>query len=225
MDPSWHQVDLKDRQEVISAFSTELLTQIGHVEDLALVKVTVSWDDLIQGLKNREYEAILSPMTPYLFNAKEFRFSSVYLPLGPVLVVPAHSAIRSMDHLSGKQIAIIGDPSDDLFLRQIPGVWVRYYPSDAAALNALMQGVIDGALIDVITATAYCNDLYQGDIEIVSSPLTDEGLRLIALYDTADDLIQQFDRGLRTLRNNGFYEQLLHKWSLRLHAPLEGSGL
>lgn len=216
VDPSWHFADLKDRDDTVSAFSTELLTEIGQIEDLAFVKVTVSWDDLIAGLKNGEYEAILSSMSPYLFNEKEFSFSTTYLPLGPVLVVPENSSIHSMENLAGKQIAIIGDPSDDLFLRRIPGVLTRYYPSDAAALNAMLNGTIDGALIDLITATAYCNDLYQGSIKIVSDPLTDKGLRLITLYKQSEDLIKKFDNGLHKMKSDGRYEKLLNKWSLNL---------
>ncbi len=216
VDPSWHLANFKDRDDTVSAFSTELLTEIGHIEDLAFVKVTVSWDDLIEGLKGGEYEAILSSMSPYLFNEKEFSFSAIYLPLGPVLVVPANSSIHSMTDLAEKQIAIIGDPSDDLFLRQIPGVLVRYYPSDAVALNAMINGTIDGALIDVITATAYCNDLYQGSIKIVSDPLTDKGLRLITLYGQSEDLIKKFDEGLHKMKSDGRYKKLLHKWSLNL---------
>lgn len=216
VDPSWHFAPLKDRDDTVSAFSTELLTEIGHIEHLAFVKVTVSWDDLIEGLKNGEYEAILSSMSPYLFNEKQFSFSTTYLPLGPVLVVPAHSSIHSIENLVGKQIAIVGDPSNDLFLRQSPGVLIRYYPSDVAALNAMLSSTIDGALMDVMTATAYCDDLYKGSIKIVSDPLTDKGLRLITLYGQSEDLIEKFDAGLHKMRSDGRYEKLLHKWSLSL---------
>ncbi len=214
IDPSWAPLQLPDRQESITAFSTELLTEIGQLEKIPFVRVTVNWDALLQGLKEQEYEAILSSMPPYLFNQKLFDFSEIYLSLGPVLVVSTSSSIDSIDHLQGKEIAVITGSSNDLLLQKTPGVLIRYSPSNALALNDIISGTVEGALIDVLTATAYCNDLYQGKLKIVSPPLTDEGLRFITLYGKADDLVKKFNTGLDKLKKDGTYNNLLTKWGI-----------
>lgn len=214
IDPSWYPMQFGNLENNVTAFSTELLSAIGEKEKIAFSKISVGWEDLMQGLQKDEYEAILSSMPPYLFNQKLFSFSSVYLPVGPVLVVRSSSTIDSMDSLQGKEIAVVTGSSADLILEKSPGVLIRYYESTPQMLDALLKETIDGALIDVLSATAYLRDLYQKELKIVTAPLTDEGLRLITKYNTAPKLIKKFDAGLKKLRDEGSYNQLLDKWGL-----------
>jgi polar amino acid transport system substrate-binding protein len=214
IDSSWYPLEFGERTNNVTAFSTELLTEIGKTEKIAFVKLTVNWDTLLEGLKKKNYEAILTSMPPYIFNEKLFDFSEVYLPLGPVLVVPVASTASSLQDLSGKEIAIIAGSSSSFLLEPIPGVLIRDYGSVAQALNSLASGAIDGALIDILSAVAYCKDLYQGSLKIVTPPLTDEGLRLVALHGGAPELISGFNRGLQRIKKSGSYDELLAKWGL-----------
>lgn len=214
VDDSWYPLDFDMRTNNVTAFSTELLTQIGKVEKIPFVKVSVNWDTLMEGLKKEEYEAILTSMPPYIFNEKLFDFSDIYLPLGPVLVVPIGSMIHSLDNLSGKEIGVISGSSSQLILEGSSGVLIRSYDSIPKALNDIADGTLNGAMIDILSAVAYCNDLYQGKLKIVTPPLNDEGLRLVTKHDTASDLIRGFNKGLKKLKKNGDYEALLKKWGL-----------
>jgi polar amino acid transport system substrate-binding protein len=211
-DPGWHSTTAAGRAEHISAFSTELLTQIGVKAGIPLSLASVSWDTLFEGLRRGEYDGVLADLMPYSFLEKELDFSSVYLPLGPVLVVKMGSPIASLDHVAGKQIAIVGNPSVDTFLEASPDVLIRYYDTTAEALDDLIDGSIDGALIDVLTATAYCRDLDQGQLKIVSAPLTDSGLRLIVLHGQAQPLLRAFNEGLQSLKSER--QKLQAKWGL-----------
>jgi polar amino acid transport system substrate-binding protein len=197
-----------------TAFSTELLTEIGRIQKIPFVKVSVNWDDLMEGLQKERYEAILSSMPPYIFNQKQFDFSTLYLPLGPVLVVRNDSSIRSIDTLDGKEIAVISGSSGAIILEKSAGVLIRYYNSVPEALNALVHETIDGAIIDILSAVAYCRDLYQEKLKIATAPLNEEGMRLITKHGAAPDLIKGFDAGLMKLQKNGDYDKLLDKWHL-----------
>lgn len=215
VDASWYPLEFGVRDNNVTAFSTELLTQIGKVEKIPFVKITVNWNDLLEGLEKNKYEAILTSMPPYIFNEKQFDFSEIYLPLGPVLVVQVGSEINSLDKLSGKEIAVISGSTSALILEKSPGVLIRYYDSIPQALNAVLVGTIDGAMVDILSAAAYCRDLYQGELMIVTPPQSDEGLRLVTKHNAATDLIKGFNKGLQKLKKNGSYEKLLDKWSLR----------
>lgn len=214
MDTNWYPLDFDNRTNNVTAFSTELLGQIGKVEKIPFVRVSVNWDTLMEGLKKGEYEAILTSMPPYIFNEKLFDFSDVYLPLGPVLVVSMGSKIDSLDNLEGKEIAIISGSSSKLILEGSPGVLIRSYDSASQALNDVAEGSMNGAMIDVLSAVAFCNDLYQGKLKIVTPPLSDEGLRLVTKHNAATDLIKGFNRGLEILKKKGTYDALLKKWGL-----------
>lgn len=214
VDASWYPLQLGPRDNNVTAFSTELLTEIGKVEKIPFVKVTVNWNDLLEGLQQNQYEAIFSSMPPYIFNEKLYDFSDIYLYLGPVLVVPVSSSISSLDMLSGKEVAVITGSNNDLILQKAPGVLIRYYDSIPQALNDIVHGTIDAAVIDVLSATAYCSDLYQGLLRIATPPLNDEGLRLITRHNMSSDLIKGFNQGLAKLKKNGDYQRIMAKWGL-----------
>src|SRR5690349_7871296 len=79
IDPRWYSVVAEGRENNITAFSTELLQDIGESEHLSFTRVSVNWDDLLPGLRRGEYAAILSALMPYNFNQQTFDFSDVYL--------------------------------------------------------------------------------------------------------------------------------------------------
>jgi polar amino acid transport system substrate-binding protein len=215
VDASWYPLEFGKRDNNVTAFSTELLTEIGKLGKIPFVKVTVNWNDLMDGLQKNEYEAILTSMPPYIFNEKLFDFSDIYLPLGPVLVVPIASKIDSINALEGKEIAVILGSSSVLILEKSQGVLIRYYDSIPKALNDIVSGTIDGAVVDVLSAVSYCRDLYQSQLKIATAPLNDEGLRLVTKSNTASDLIAGFNKGLQKMKKEGSYDKLLDKWGLR----------
>jgi polar amino acid transport system substrate-binding protein len=214
VDANWYPLRLGDQTVAVTAFSTELLTAIGTKEDLALTRVTVNWDELMSGLQQNSYEAILTSMPPFLFNQKDFDFSERYLALGPVLVVPTGSPLHSIKELQGKEIGVLTGSSYDLLLEPSPEVIIRYYDSIPDMLNAILQRTIDGALVGNLSANAYLRDLYQHELAIATPPLTEEGLRLVAKRNQAKALIQAFNRGLHKLQDSGEYNALLTQWGL-----------
>ncbi|MEN9344173.1 MAG: hypothetical protein RLZZ453_960 [Chlamydiota bacterium] len=217
MDPSWYPLKFGDREANITAFSTELLSMIGSKEDISITKISVSWDDLMEGLQKGEYEAILSSMPPYLFNQKEFDFSSIYLPLGPVFMVKENSSLHSIDDLKGKEVGVVSGSTDDILIQDKSGVIIRYYDSIPAMLNALASGQIDGAITGILPANAYIQDLYKNELKIISPPLTEEGLRLVTLHNQGKTLLKAFNKGLEALKKDGSYEKMLTKWSISIN--------
>ncbi len=215
VDATWYPLDFGVRDNNITAFSTELLTEIGKVEKIPFVKVTVNWNDLMEGLQKNKYEAILTSMPPYIFNEKLFDFSNIYLALGPVLVVPVTSKIDGLNQLNGKEIGIVSGSASISLLEKSNGVLIRYYESIPQALNDVLLGVIDGAMVGVLSASAYCRDLYQGELKIATPPLNDEGLRLVTKHNGAPDLIKKFNAGLEKIQKNGAYANLQKKWGLQ----------
>lgn len=215
VDPSWFPLQLGGRENNVTAFSTELLKEIGKLEKISIIKVTVNWDNLTEGLQAGKYDAILSSIPPYIFNQQIYDFSELYLATGPVLVMPVKTPFHSLSKLAGKEIGITPDTKGALLLEKYPAILIRSYDSIPKALNDIMHGTIDGAIVDVLSAVAYCQDLYQGELKIVTPPLTTEGLRLVTLHGQAADLLLRFNRGLDKLKASKVYDKLLIKWNLK----------
>ncbi|HSX12452.1 MAG TPA: transporter substrate-binding domain-containing protein [Rhabdochlamydiaceae bacterium] len=214
IDPAWLPLDLPGMEKNLLAFSTELIQEIGQTKKKQIGIVTMSWDNLTEGLQKKHYEGILSSLYPYLFYEKKYSFSDVYLMTGPVLIVPTQSKVDSLSMLKGKEVGVIQDGALSVLLEKHDGMIIRTYDSVPELLNDLLRTGVDAAIVDSLTAHAYIRDLYHGQVKIVTAPLNEQGLRLITLYDHSPALLKLFNQGLKTLKATGRYEELLEKWNL-----------
>lgn len=215
MDPSWYPIQIPGKEANLTGFSNELLVDIADKERINFSKINMNWDNLLQGLQQEKYAAILSSMQPFVFLEKQFDFSDPYLLIGPVLVVPVASSATALDNLNGKEVAMVnGETTSALILEKYPGIIIRGYESAPLALNAVADGVIEGAVINVLLAEAYVKDLFNGRLKVATPPLNNDGLRLVILHDKAPDLIRSFNEGLSSLKKDKTYDSLRSKWGL-----------
>lgn len=216
VDPSWFPLELQGKEANVFAFTNELLTEIAKLENIKIERVDMSWDNLILGLKDETYDAMLSSMQPYVFNLEKYQFSNIYLPSGPVIIMRKQDRFSSMKSLTGQEVAV-NKPSDEtLLLTKNPKMIIRYYTMIPNALNEVVLGDLDATLVGVIPAISYVHDLYRNELKIVTPPLSNEGLRMIALKDQNKDLIEKFNRGLKKMKSNSTYEELAKKWNVSL---------
>jgi polar amino acid transport system substrate-binding protein len=214
VDPTWYHLELMGKEKNLLGFSTDLLKEIGMLKKINIELIMRSWDNLAEGLKEESYAAILSTITPYLFNRETYDFSDIYLSTGPVLIVSASSSVTSLKEMEGKEVAIQRGSQNEPLFEKYPGVLLRIYDSIPQALNDVAKQVIDGAIVDILTAEGYVQDIYHGELKIATPPLNKEGVRLITLHGKEAKLIENFNEGLRELKENGVYSQLARKWSL-----------
>ncbi len=214
LDPEWTSLDLPGRETNIRAFSVELIEEIAKIKNVRVGIYGRNWENIMWGLQNEDYEGILSSMQPYLFYEKLYDFSGQYLLTGPTVVVPMKTQAKSLDDFNGKEIAVIQGSKSSLILEKYPGIIQRTYATAAQALLDISNGIIDGAVIDILTAEAYCLDLYKGMLKVAFPPLTPEGIRLVSLHGKSPKLIKLFDEGLKELKESGKYAELARKWNL-----------
>lgn len=214
IDPSWYPLQLGSQDERVLVFSLELLQEIAKREHLPLAIVRRSWDNLLWGLAEKKYPAVLSSMRPYTFYCDKYSFSNLYLKTGPVIVVGKNSKISTVEDLSMRRVAVVRGSSAALLLQKTPGVLLQGFDSIALCLQALANRDVHAAAIEVLVAQNFVNDFYKDSLKLVSEPLTNEGLRLLTLHNATPDLMRRFNRGLAEMKQNGAYDKLLEKWGL-----------
>jgi polar amino acid transport system substrate-binding protein len=218
IDESWYPLQLYDQEQYISAFSEELLRKIADQQHFSVQLVRIGSENRFAGLDNGEYEGILSSIVPQEVDNEEYIFSHPYYFLGPVLVVSKSSHVKSLDDLRGKTIGLINRSESINALEKYSSIYFVYYSyKDIFKLaDDVRNKVIDGMILNVIPAHEYTkNAIYLNQLKIASTPLTNEGLRLIAKNNPeSKKLIEQFNEGLKALKKNGTYHQLLLKWGL-----------
>jgi len=214
IDANWYPIDFGRQESYINGFTEDLLLEIARYSGIEFQRIPANWDNLFDGMKEKKFDAVLSSLPPYDFNAAKYDFSSNFLDLGPVLIVPVDAQHSDLSKMGGELLGVIvGDPSV-LILQKYPEIIIRNYNSIPDLLNAIVNGDIEGALLNRIPAVSYVRDLYSGKLKIASSPLTATGLHLIAIKGKHRHLIQLFDKSLDYFKKKKKLQSLLQKWEL-----------
>ena len=213
-DPTWYPLQVQGQEKNILAFSIELLVEIAKKEDIELSIVNMNWDNLLWGLREQKYDAVLSSTRPYTFYTDKYTFSEPYLKTGPAIIALEKAKIRDLKDLQGKEVGVVRGSSAALQLQSTPGIVLRSYDSIPITLNSLENEEIEAAAVEILTAQDFLRDIYQGELKMVTGPINNEGLRLLTLHSKNKYLIESFNNGLKSLKRDSKYNKLLTKWGL-----------
>ena len=198
----------------MNGFTEELLLDISRYTGIEFERIPANWDNLVDGLKKKKFDAVLTSLPPYEYNRVLFDFSQNFLDLGPVLIVPADSKQEDLNKMQEGLIGVIsGDPSE-FIANRYPALTVHRYSAIPDLLNAVASGEVLAGLLDRLPAVSYVQDLYSGKLKIASGSLTDTGLHLVTLKEGSKRLLSQFDKALDTMQKKKKLDALQKKWRL-----------
>ncbi len=216
IDPAWYPLNFGERTPYINGFVEELLLEMATHEGIEFERIPSNWDTLFSGLHNKKYDAILTSLPPYSYNLAKYDFSQNFLEIGPVFIVAKESPLKKLDQIKGGAVGIISQDPSWMILQNYPNVQIMSFPTIPDLLNAIVNGDVEGALLERIFAMSYVSDLYVGKLKIVSGPLTQAGLHLITEKGGQEDLVEMFNESLKFLQKKKKLQALLQKWSLNL---------
>ncbi len=214
VDPSFFPLELMGKDYNVLAFTNDLLKKVGRKERIEFVRITMSWDNVVDGLKKGTYEGILSGMPINLITQDAFSFSDRILNTGPVLIVRKRMKVNSWKDLKGRAVAVEMHTPSAQIVESHENVRIRFYESLPEALSKVEFGVYDGVMVPNLAAVSYIADLYRGHLKIALGPFGDEGLRLVTLKDEEPMLLHLFNRGLGKMQKESSFKKLLIKWNL-----------
>lgn len=214
VEPTFSPLNFEELQPYVNGYVEDLLLEIARYTGLHFEKITVSWDTLLEGVKEGKYDAILSSLPPYNFNLAKYDFSECFLDLGPILVIPINSQYSDLKSLSGELVGVItGDPSV-LTIEKYPEVIIRAYDTIPNLLNAVVLGDLEAAVLDRLPALTHVQNLYSGQLKLANAPLTDMGLRAVAPKGEQERFLRLFNQALAELKRKKTVESLQKKWNL-----------
>ncbi len=211
VDSSWHPWNFGLQIASVNGFIDDFLQLIAEKEGIQIEKITANSDFLFDGMKRGQYDVILSSMPAYSFNLAQYDFSENFLDLGLVLIAPIDSKMMP-EQLDGVLLGVV-DGSMSI-LQKMPDVNLRQYASAARLLDAVKNKEVEGAFLDLITAADYVNDLYKGELKIISKPLTDRGLHFLAMKGMHEKVMKILNQGVISLKEKEKLKELQSKWNL-----------
>lgn len=210
IDPSWYAEDFGPQTAYVNAYTEDLLLEISHYSGMQFELVKTNWDDLLDGMRQGKYDALITSLPRFDYYLAKYDFSENFLDLGPVLVVPVNAQKNTLEKLEKDLIGHLTNDKSAQILAKYPDIVIRNYSSIPELLDAVAKGEIGGALLAQIPAVNYVSDLYFDVLEISGAPLTDAGIHLIGPKGG----IGAFNKHLSSLRKKKMLEKLREKWAL-----------
>ncbi len=215
IDSSWYPLNLHGKERRMLGFVRELLSEIADEEGFEVRYIEVGPHTLVEGLDRGSYQGIVSSMVPNPYTRSRYIFSDPFYLVGPVLLVREDQDVRSLEDLSGKIVGLQSETLRVFSTAEHPRILFVPYDRPWILLENLMNYTIDGVIMDALVSHVYTQGYYRGSVKIATAPLTDKGLRLVALTDPRSvSLVYRFDQGLDKLKQSGRFDELLLKWEI-----------
>ena len=175
------------------------------IKDKDKIVFGVKNDTRLFGLKNT------STMTITEERKKEVDFTDVYFEAGQSLLVKKGSKIKSIDDLKAgtKVLAVKGSTSAINIAEKAPDAEVLQYENYAEAFTALKSGQGDALTTD--DAILYGMVAEDPSYELVGGQFTEEPYG-IAVKKGNTELVDELNKALKTIKDNGTYDEILNKW-------------
>lgn len=219
-DGMWYPEFLMGKEKNMTVFSNELMIEIAKRQNFKIELLFSSASNLFKGLENEDYDGVLASLSSGVQQKEIFLISQPYYLLGSVLIVRADSTAQSLADLTGKTVGIRAGYPTPPKLQLYPNVLVKYYENMSKALADLNNNSLAGVIMEIVPAYAYSSAYYRDTLKVLTPQLTNNGLSLITLKKEKNAwLIEQFNAGLKAIKEDGTYEQLLYKWDL--YNPIE----
>lgn len=214
-DIQWVNLNLVGKERNLSAFNNDLLSAISQNEGIRILPISAPNQTLMDKLNAGDIQGMITSLQPNSLYQGNYLFSNPYFLLGPVLVISSAAPVAGWNEMSRK---IVGIPvNSPLFgdLEKDTSVQIKIYDTILPALVDLNENRIDGVIFPGIPSYVYTHTFYEGKLKIATTPLSDEGLRLVVQNNEhGQQLVTKFNQGLRKLKENGTYDQLLARWGL-----------
>ncbi len=216
-DATWPPFEYVDeRTKAIVGFDVDLMHAIAAAAGLEIEIVNVSWDALLAGVSQGQYDAAISVITITGERRQQMLFSEPYYNAGQVIVVRAGEVgIRTQADLVGRVAGAQLGTTGAMAIQKVPGATLKTYDTIDLAFLDLLNNQIAAVVVDNPLATAYVAQ-YVGRLEIAGEPFTDEWYG-IAVAPGGEALLERINAGLAAVQASGQIENLAERW---LAAPL-----
>lgn len=198
----------------INAFVNAVATEVGHKERLNINVVNLDWIALTETLREGKTDGAFTTLMPNFNNIDDYEFSEPLLLTGPVLVVRRDSPFKDFQSLKGRKIGVYLFDWSSSVAQKIPEVIIASYEHIPTACEDLVFEKYDALLVPALDANNLIHSVYEKQLQIVSEPLTPEGIRLITLKNKDAQLISMFNNGLNKIKNNSVYAELKKTYSV-----------
>jgi len=212
VDASFSSIQVGEKGDYLEGYVSEFLRGFSKRSGKTLAKVEVDAKNLLEGLYQDKYQAVISTLSPYNFNLAKYDFSESLLEVGKVLVVAKDVKISTLQEMEKPVIGIHEEELSGQISALLPkDTVVKKYASYPELLDALVDKEIKGAILFRLLALSFAENNYFEKIKVLKEPLTKESLRVITLKGKEASFLRHMNEFLSKKREQ---KKLQKKWKL-----------
>jgi polar amino acid transport system substrate-binding protein len=201
-----------------TGFDIELIEAIGEKIGRTPEFTDTSFETIFRDVAQGKFEAVISAATITEEREKTVAFSDPYYLSEQAILVKEGSDITGLEDLSGKTVgAQQGTTGLELGKEKADASELRPYPEGPDAVNALKSGIVEAVIIDAPVAQNAVEE--AGGVEIAEKVPTEETYG-IALAKDNTELLEEINKGLEEVIDDGTYTTIYEKW-FKLEPPKE----
>ncbi|CAG9470970.1 TPA: basic amino acid ABC transporter substrate-binding protein [Campylobacter upsaliensis] len=211
--PNYKPFDYKEDAK-LTGLDIDLVNEIAKREGIELTWVEMSFDGLIPALKTGKIDMIASAMSATEDRRKSVDFSDVYYTTKNLYIKKKdNETLNSKEDLEGKIIGVQLGTLQEPAAKAIKDTKVQSNESLSVVIMELKEGKIDAVVADKDVSTGYLkeNADLMGFFEEEDGS---EGFSFAFNKDKQKEAIEKFNKGLKDLKADGTYEQILTKYEL-----------
>lgn len=194
----------------IVGFDIELVNEIAKLINREIEIEDMAFDGLLPALQTKKIDLIIAGMTATEERKKNVNFSEPYYKSQQAMVVHNdENNIKTFDDLEGKEVGVILGYTGDLIVSEIPNVRIQRYNATSEAIMGLKSKKVQAVVLDYEPAKNY--SAQNPELKLVETASESEEYA-IAVRKEETQLLEDINKALTTLRENGTYDTLLNKY-------------
>lgn len=194
----------------IVGFDIELVNEIAKLINKEIEIEDMAFDGLLPALQTKKIDLIIAGMTATEERKKNVNFSEPYYKSQQAMVVhKEENNIKTFDDLVGKEVGVVLGYTGDLIVSEIADVRVQRYNATSEAIMGLKAQKVQVVVLDYEPAKNY--SAQNPELKLVETDSASEEYA-IAIRKEDTQLLEDINKALNTLKENGTYETLLNKY-------------
>jgi len=201
--------EFKKGNEIVG-FDMDLIKAIAKEAGIEIEIKDMSFDGLLPALQMKKIDMIMSGMTATESRRKSVDFSEPYYETSQVVITEKTAAdIKDFADLKGKKVGVPLGTTSDVLTTKIKGTdIVRYKQAYMAILN-LNKKKLDAVVIDKEQAKGF---MKQNEHLHINTAKAGQEEYSMAVGKGNKALLDKLNAALKTIKENGTYDELIKKW-------------
>ena len=176
---------------------------------------TTAWDGIFPALAAGEFDMVASGVTITDERDQVVDFTVPYFEVDQAITVTVGNSDRTLEDFTAEDSdltlgAQVGTTNAATAEQLVGRDKVRLYDDFNSAIQGLINGDVDGVMIDDVTAEAFVQQ-YAGEL-VVNIREVESGDKLGFAVQEGDPLVDSLSAGIEAIRADGTLDELIDEW-------------